>query len=173
MYYKGNEERGQARFRLKGVSVYGKFANILLTDSAVEVCITPVWLFVACAWLAAFAGLVVGMMFDGMIMIVLMTILTGTIGALLVWHLYIGKVAERYAYNDVVSFVLNGAEMTINMKSHKMYVLRMMPKRQQQMIEAMRQIMNEHTGFVLKQNGNYYRVYLKRELEEQEQANAK
>lgn len=155
-------------YKVKGVSLYGRFATVLLTDSAVEVHTTPSWLFVLGMWLAAIPGMMIGILFDGLIMLFVLTFLFGTIGALLVWNLYIGKLVEKYSYNDIVSFVSGGAEMSINMKNYKMYALRMMPKRQEKMLTALEQIMYEHTGFVLKQDGEYFRVFSKRELEEEQ-----
>lgn len=153
-------------YKLKGVSLYGRFANVLLTETAVEVHVTPSWLFLLGMWLAAIPGMILGLLFDGYLMLVVFTLLFGTIGVLAVWNLYIGKLTEKYSYNDISSFVCGGAEMSINMKNYKLYTLRMLPKRQEKMLTALEQIMYEHTSFVLKEDGEYYRVINKRELEE-------
>lgn len=153
-------------YKVKGVSLYGRFANVLLTETAVEVHVTPSWVFFLGLWGAAIPGIILGMLFEGMIMLVLFALLFGTAGVLLVWNLYVGKLTEKYSYNDITSFVCGGAEMSINMKNYKMYALRMLPKRQEKMLIALEQIMYEHTSFVLKEDGEYYRVFNKRELEE-------
>lgn len=90
-------------------------------------------------------------------------ILCGIMGAVLVWKCYVGKLKERYAYNDITSFVLSGADCTINTKDNKMYTIRMLPKRQYKLMDALRGILEAQTPFFLQQDGNYYRIKSKKD----------
>lgn len=90
--------------------LYGKFATILLTDTAIEFHTTSTFLFILTAWLFACIGFAIGLFTGIYVLIIVLSVSFGILGALLVWKCYVGKLRERYAYNDVTSFVLNGAE---------------------------------------------------------------
>lgn len=47
-------------YKMTGTSLYGKFATILLTDTALEFHTTSTFLFILTAWLFACAGFVIG-----------------------------------------------------------------------------------------------------------------
>ena len=150
-------------YKMTGTSLYGKFATILLTDTALEFHTTSTFLFILTAWLFACAGFVIGVFTGVYILFFFLPILCGIMGAVLVWKCYVGKLKERYAYNDITSFVLSGADCTINTKDNKMYTIRMLPKRQYKLMDALRGILEAQTPFFLQQDGNYYRIKSKKD----------
>lgn len=153
-------------YKMTGTSLYGKFATILLTDTAIEFHTTSTFLFILTAWLFACIGISIGIFTGIYALVIALAVLLGVLGAVLVWKCYVGKLKERYAYNDIASFVLSGAECTINTKDNKMYSIRMLPKRQQKLMGSLYTVLEEHTSFTLEKDGNYFRIKSKREAVE-------
>lgn len=165
---KQTKQQTPVYYKMTGTSLYGKFATILLTDTAIEFHTTSTFLFILTAWLFACVGFAVGLFTGIYALIIVLSVSFGVLGALLVWKCYVGKLRERYAYNDVTSFVLNGAECTINTKDNKMYSIRMLPKRQQKLMGNLYTVLEEHTSFTMEKDGNYFRIKSKREAAEKE-----
>lgn len=152
------KEKAPVYYKMNGASLYGKFSTILLTDTAVEVHTTSAFLFILTAWLFACAGFVLGLLTNNYLALIALSVLGGIGGALLVWQCYVGKLRERYPYNDIVSFVLSGADCTVNLKNNKMHTIRMLPKRQMKLMGKLHEVLESETGFMLKRDGNYFRV---------------
>lgn len=160
---KHTKQQTPVYYKMTGASLYGKFATILLTDTAMEFHTTSTFLFILTAWLFACIGFVIGVFIGMYVLMLVLPVLFGIIGAVLVWKCYVGRLKERYAYNDIASFVLSGADCTINTKDNKMYTIRMLPKRQQKLMGNLYTVLEENTSFTLKKDGNYFRVKSKKE----------
>lgn len=159
---KQTKQQASVYYKMTGTSLYGKFATILLTDTAIELHTTSTFLFILTAWLFACIGFAIGVFIGIYALIIVLAVSLGIFGAVLVWKCYVGKLRERYAYNDITSFVLSGAECTINTKDNKMHSIRMLPKRQQKLMGNLYTVLEEHTPFTLEKDGNYFRIKSKR-----------
>ena len=158
---KTKKEPSKIYARINGISLYGKFCTVLLTDTAIELHTTSAWLFILCAWMGVMIMMFLGILIGNYWVLAVLSVIGGIGGALLVWNLYTGKCVQTFEYKDIVSFVLDRADCTLNLNNNEMHTLRMMPKRQMKFMETFHDVLEKHTVYTLQKRSNYFRVEAK------------
>ncbi len=144
--------------RVNGISLYGKFCSVLLTDTAMELHTKPTWLFILCAWIGVMTMMALGIFIGNFLILTALSIAGGVGGVLLVWFLYTGKCVQSFSYQEIASFVMDRADCLINLKNNEMHTIRMMPKRQKLLIRALSKVLDAHTPHKLVKQGEYFRI---------------
>jgi len=110
----------------KGVSasLFGKTARVIASNDKLEVYTTSTWFIVLCVWVFAGAFFSLSMLFKGIVISVVLTLLGTIVGFLLSTKLYVGKLTDSFDYNNIDCFILSGADFSISLSNTKLYVIK-------------------------------------------------
>ena len=158
-----NETKKKKKFKLTGASLFGKFATIIVSADAVEVCTVPTVLLVVSLWVFATAFYLLSVFINILLLSLVMAVAGGVLGFVLVLKLYTGKREARFDFCDVVSFVSSPPDFVVNTKDSKMFSLRLMPKKQAVLIGYIKEQLDENPDYRLEKVGEYYKVRSRRE----------
>lgn len=152
------KQKKEKPIRIWGVTFWGKYAVILLTSERFVVR-TPSPLLIA----LISVGIVVGfgalsLIWNILIFTLLSMMLGGIFSYILTTRYYNGKKIYDLSYGEITSFVSESKEFTVNLKNNQQIPLRMPPKRQLQLEQAVEDALSFSPEYQTEKMGAYCRV---------------
>lgn len=147
--------------RVRGASYIGRYTVILLTSGQFEVRTLSTALIITVFVFMALLFGAISLVINNWIFSIFSIILGGVFGYMLMTQYYNGKRLFSFSYSDIVSFVFDPPEFTLNLKDTRMISLRMMPKKQKYLLECVEEAMAVTGEYHLKKVGGYYKIRTK------------
>jgi hypothetical protein len=144
--------------RVTGASLYGKYVTLLVTEKAVEVYVTSTLMLVIGLWVGATFLSLLSLLIDMLLLTLCMAVAGGILGFFLARRLFKGRQDARFVYDEIASFVKNPPDFNITTRDGRMYSLRMLPKKQVNLISAVSECLQVQGRYSLEKIGTYYRL---------------
>jgi len=139
-------------------SLLGKYAILLVYDDALEIRTLSTVGMIACLWVLALGVFFLSAAFLGMAAGSVITLAAGIAAFFLMTRCWKGKLAYRFPYTEVVSFVTDGPEFSVNTVKNQMYSVRMSGKKQGMICEQLALHFRDNPELRLVRVGEYLRV---------------
>lgn len=152
------KKKKEKPIRIWGVTFWGKNAVVRLTSERVEVRTTSTLFitFISVLFMIGFAAL--SLIWNILIFTILSVVLGGVFSYILTTRYYNGKKIYDLSYGEIVSFVADSQEFTINLKNNQQIPLRMPPKRQKQLAQAVEDALSFSPEYQAEKMGAYCKV---------------
>lgn len=145
--------------RIWGASLFGKYVTIFLHPELIEVRSVSTFMLIAGMWFCILLLGIPAFLFTDLIITFVVLLIGGVGGYLLMTRVYRGKRLYELEFANIASFVCERADFTINMRDNQLITLRMMPKKQKILLNAISEAMAVQQVYELKKMGLYFKVH--------------
>ena len=151
-------ETAEKPFRTSGANYLGKLATIIARTDGVEIGVLSFFLLTAGVCVCAVGMTALVFAFDSLLLNTAALLLGGLAGFFILYRLHPGKLVLQFDYSEIVSFVSDQNEMTINLRDCSMYVIRMSRRKQAKLYLAVARLLAGGGRYFLEPSGGYYRI---------------
>jgi hypothetical protein len=145
-------------------SILGKTTKVVPEKDALAIYTTGTWIIILSIWVFAGAFFSCTLFLTSFWVSVILTAAGGTLGFLLSFYLYTGKLTKKFSYYDITAFISDNADFTIALSNHDLFDVRMMPKAQMKLLADIQLVMQQGDEFnLVKQHGRYVIEYKHKE----------
>ena len=166
-------QEAENSFRVSGANYLGKLATIIVRTHDIEVGALSFFLLTVGVCVCAVGTTALVLTFGSLVLNAAALLLGGLAGFFILYRLHPGKLVLQFDYSEIVSFVSDQNEMTINLQDRSMYVLRLSRRKQAKLYLAIARLLAEGKTYFLEPSGAYYRIKPVIPVEKDEKQSAK